>query len=190
MKRIIENIIDVGQALYREGLVDSHSGNISFKFREFLYITRKGARLGFLSEKDIIKIKLNQPSILKDRASSEVDVHIKVLEETKKKCVVHAHPPYTIFLSFISDIFKPKDWEGKEILRDVRVVDLKKPSASEELSNFLSKELKEKNIVIVRGHGVFSANKNVYEAYKLVSILEHSCKIATMEVYYGKLVRI
>ncbi len=186
MKRIVKNIIDVGQALYREGLVDSHSGNISFKFRDYLFITRRGARLGFLSEADIIKIRLNGSHILKERASSEVDVHIKVLESTGKKCVVHAHPHYTVFLSLKSDIFKPKAWEGKEILKDVKIINLKKPSASEELSSALSEELRERNIVIVKGHGVFSAHNDLYEAYRLISVLEHSCKIATLEVYYGK----
>ena len=186
MKRIVESIIEVGKALYGEGLVDSHSGNISVIFKEHIFITRKGARLGFLSREDIIKLNKNKPGILKERASSEVDVHISILESTRKRCMVHAHPPYAIFYSLKMDVFKPKDWEGKEILQDVNIVDTKKPSASEELIRILTEEFKNRSIVIVKGHGVFSVHENLYEAYKLISVLEHSCKINFLEACYGK----
>jgi len=46
LDRIIAKIIEVGRALHREGLVDSHSGNISYKFGRYLFITRKNAMLG------------------------------------------------------------------------------------------------------------------------------------------------
>ncbi len=186
MDRIINKIIEVGKALYREGLVDSHSGNISFKLMKYLFITRKNAMLGNINREDIIKLEIGKHSPIKERASSEVDVHLRIIEKTGKRAVVHAHPPHTVALSLHLKSIEPIDWEGKEIVGNIPVIDIEKPSASEELASTLGDILTKTPIAIVKGHGVFSSANDLFEAYKFISVLEHSCRIISLEVKNGK----
>lgn len=186
MDRIIAKIIEVGRALHREGLVDSHSGNISYKFGRYLFITRKNAMLGSIRKEDIIRLEIGKRFHLKDRASSEIDVHLHIIEKTGKRAVVHAHPPHTVALSLSKERVEPIDWEGKEIVGNIPVVNIEKPSASSELASVLGDTLKKVPVVIVRGHGVFSSADDLFEAYKFISVLEHSCRIIALEANNGK----
>ena len=45
----------VGRELFSQGLVCSHSGNLSLRLGDNLIITRRGSRLGCLEENDLIE---------------------------------------------------------------------------------------------------------------------------------------
>ncbi len=177
MRWIYREIVEVGRLLFEEGLVSARSGNISRAFGEDIFITRTGSHMGNLSPADIIKLPLREKSILESRASVELPVHRRIILETGKNSVVHAHPTYTLKVAFETDLIEPIDSEGREILRKVPVLELKKPSASEELARRASEFLKDFPVVVIRGHGVFSAHGELLRAYSYISTLEHSCKV-------------
>ncbi|RLJ70724.1 L-fuculose-phosphate aldolase [Hydrogenivirga caldilitoris] len=177
MEWIYKEIIKVGKLLFSEGLVSARSGNISRAFMERLYITRTGSSLGALRKEDIIELPLKETHILDKRASVELSVHKKIIIETERRAVVHAHPVYTLLVSYEKEEVVPVDSEGREILGSVPVLELEKPSASDELAERASSSLKYLPVVIVRGHGVFAAADELYKAYSFISTLEQSCKI-------------
>ncbi len=177
MNWIVKEIIRVGRLLFKEGLVSARAGNISRVFEDKLFITRTGALTGSLSEEDIIQVPLWNSSILDRRASVELIVHRKVIIETGKRAVVHAHPVHAVALSLSRDVIEPVDSEGKEIIGSVPVVEVEKPSASEELAQAIAEALRISKVVIVKGHGAFSADEQLVKAYSYISTLEHSCKI-------------
>ncbi len=177
MEYIYSEIIEVGSLLFDEGLVSARSGNISRAFGNRLFITRTGANVGALTREDIICLPLKEEHILDRRASVELPVHRRIILETKKPAVVHAHSTYTLLLSYEKELIQPVDSEGREILGEVPVLELNKPSASEELAREASRALKDFHLVVVRGHGVFSSADELHRAYSFISTLEHSCKI-------------
>ena len=177
MEYIYSEIIKVGRLLFEEGLVSARSGNISRAFENKLFITRTGSNMGYLSREDIICLSLKKEHILDRRASVELPVHRRIILETNKPAVVHAHPTYTLLLSYEKELIQPVDSEGREILGEVPVLDLRRPSASEELAREASKVLRDLPVVVVRGHGVFSSADELHRAYSFISTLEHSCKI-------------
>ncbi len=177
MRFVCRDIIRVGNLLFREGLVSARAGNISRAFGEWIYITRTGANVGDLTEEDIIRLPLKERHILDERASVELPVHRRIILETGKPAVVHAHPVYTVAISYGKEVITPADSEGKEILGEIPVLDLERPSASEELAREASRVLKSFPVVVIRGHGAFSCGEDLHRAYSLLSTLEHSCKI-------------
>ena len=177
MEFIYREIVKVGRLLFEERLVSARSGNISRSFGDKLFITRTGANMGTLTREDIIRLPLKEEHPLDERASVELPVHRRIILETKKPAVVHAHPTYTLLISYERKEIVPVDSEGREILGGVPVLDLEKPSASEELAREASRMLKDSPVVVVRGHGVFSCAEELHRAYSFISTLEHSCKI-------------
>ncbi len=175
-KVVIKKLIEVGRLLYEEGLVDARAGNLSYRLGEYLIITRRGGHLGRLREEDFIRIPLIERHMLEDKASSELLVHKEIYRNTDHVCVVHAHPVNAVILSFTHDVIEPIDSEGKDLLGSVEVLPYY-PSGSKELAKAASEALKDSKIVIVRSHGVFSADKDPFYAYSHISVLEHSCKI-------------
>ena len=177
MEFILKEFKEVARLISLEGLTYGYTGNLSRLWGNKLFITRTGSNILNLTNEDIIAIPFQDYSILEERASSEREIHKRVLKETKKKAVVHLHTVYTIKLSFLTDSIFPIDNEGKVILGKVPILSVEKASASEELAEKLSEALKNKSIVVVKSHGVFAVDENLIEAYEKVAILENSCKI-------------
>lgn len=172
----LRKLIEAGKLLYRENLVDARAGNLSYRLGEHMLITRRGSHLGLLQEWDFIEVPVEGKSPLEERASSELVVHRLIYLHTDHRSVVHAHPISAVLLSFHTDLIEPVDSEGRELLGYVRVIP-HLPSGSEELAKAVSEALKERNLVVVRSHGVFSTDKDPFKAYSHISVLERSCRI-------------
>jgi len=173
-----EEFIKVGQKLQQEGLIHSTAGNISIRKGDFIYITRSGSSLGELKFNDIVKVNLKDTKKDKD-ASVEVNVHRAIYNYNPEICaVVHAHPIYSIVLSFENEVIKPIDIEGEFYLKEVPVIYWCKDTiGSECVESTMPSLISKHKVVVVKGHGAFSSGKTLEEAFCLVSVLESSCKI-------------
>ena len=180
MKGMLDQIIFTGNVLYREGLVNSHAGNISIRYKDSIYITKTGAMLGFLTEKDIVKVPVFGKSQQDKEASSELIVHRAIYQKTDYTAIIHAHPVNAVALSFrLKDIFIPIDNEGRLFLGEVPIIEVEHPSGSPELAEALSDFFKnsDKNVVIVKKHGSFVVQNNLNYALKLTSDLEFCARV-------------
>jgi L-fuculose-phosphate aldolase len=181
MKReIVEDIIFTGKVLYKEGLVNSHAGNISVRDGNYLYITKTGKMLGYLREEDIIKLPIYSKTEEDKIASSELVVHREIYKNTNAKAIIHAHPVYaTAITFFLDDEFIPIDNEGKLFVNEVPIISLENASGSVELAEALAKKFKEsgKSIILIKKHGSFVISDSLNYALKLTSDLEFCGKI-------------
>jgi len=164
--------------------VGARSGNISRAFREHLFITRTGSCLGDLSPPDIVKLHLYEKSPLDERASVELDVHRAVVIGACKRAVVHAHPPAAVALSLSAERIELPDYEGRAVLGDVPLLDAGSLSRSEAVRE-IADLLRYTGIVLIKGHGVFSAADELAQAYNYVSALEHSCRLILLSYTKG-----
>ncbi len=181
MNKSVEEIIFTGRVLHELKLVSSHGGNLSIREDDFLYITKTGRMAGFLKEEDIIKLPIYEKTEQDKEASIELIVHREIYKRNPDiKAVVHAHPITAITLAYFLQTFKPMDIEGELFIKEVPILEVEKPSASEELAIEVSETFKKKfKICIVKNHGTFSAGKSINEALKYTSTLENSA-----EIYY------
>lgn len=188
MEKIIKEIIFTGKVLYKEGLVNSHAGNISVREGSNIFITKTGAMLGYLTEEDIVKVPVYEKSDMDRLASSELIVHRAIYQNTDYNAIIHAHPVNAVALSFSLDReFTPIDNEGRLFLGSVPIIEVNNPSGSPELAKTLSSFFKttEKHVVIVKKHGSFVAHSSLNYALKLTSDLEFCAKVYNL-VNYGK----
>ncbi|MBN1384911.1 MAG: class II aldolase/adducin family protein [Elusimicrobia bacterium] len=167
---MFNDIIKFGRELLIQGINNSHSGNVSARRNNTIYITRHGARLGDLSYQDFVPVNLKDDKKDKD-ASVEIKVHRAIyLANPEASAIIHCHPPHAIALSLTCDRIIPIDMEGKYYLPEIPVID---ECVAETLPQILSKH----KIAIVKGHGSFAIGKNFEEVYLNTSVCESISKI-------------
>ncbi len=174
---IIKEIIKFGALVEKFGLISSHSGNISVRDDEYIYITKTKTMLGDLNENSIIKVSLFKNDENLEEASMETIVHRAIYKSSNYKAIIHTHPVYSITLSLVLENFIPPDSEGKLILNNVPVLKAKQTVASAEVAEKIPMFFKDGKAAIIRGHGVFAAGENLEKAFYYTTVLENSAKI-------------
>lgn len=180
-----DDFIKYGKILFEQGLNNSHSGNMSVRKGESIYITRHGARLGDLGFSDIVKVNLYDTSRDKN-ASCEIKVHRAIyIANPDATAVVHAHPPYTIVLSLNQEKIIPIDMEGAFYMSEIPVLTKCEITISSEcVAENLPQLLATYKVAVVRGHGAFAIGKDIEEATGRISVLESASRI----IYLHKLI--
>ncbi|NQU17635.1 MAG: class II aldolase/adducin family protein [Candidatus Saganbacteria bacterium] len=178
---MIEEFRLVGKKLFEEGLISSHSGNLSIKRDGKIFITRHGAMLSELNEEDIIEVPLQGAGPNDQKASKELVVHRAVYNKCKALALIHAHPPYAIALSVSEEKIHPQDAEGRFYMRSIPVVKTKNAFASEEAERQLPAIFNGGyHTCMLKGHGSFAEGESLLEAYKFTSVLSQSCHILSI----------
>ncbi|MEM3444690.1 MAG: aldolase [Thermoplasmata archaeon] len=168
----------IGRLMHENGLVlSAHSGNISVRRGEKIYIKRRGSMLAALRKEDIVEIALEGATAGTFLASTEVRVHQEIYKNTSALAVVHAHSPYAIAESFTGEEIIPIDEEGRYYLKKIPVLAVKNAIGSEEVAEKLPPILKKYPAVIVRGHGLFTTGINLESAFGLATVVESVCRL-------------
>ncbi|MFW6040928.1 MAG: aldolase [Thermoplasmatota archaeon] len=175
---IYEEIKKYGQFLENRGLnLSSHSGNISVRRGDRIFIKRRGAMMGDLEKQDIVETGVEEDDSGVIIASTEIGVHRAIYQDTSALAIVHAHTPHAIALSLVKDEIVPIDDEGRYHLKKVPVLDVKESIGSKEVEKKLPKILKDYNAAIVKGHGTFAHGELLEEAYNWVTVVESICQL-------------
>ncbi|WP_456478885.1 class II aldolase/adducin family protein [Geoglobus ahangari] len=179
---MIDQAIKVGRKLAEHGLIDGSSGNLSYIEGGKIVITRTGCILDELSQNDFVEVEIGKRD---RRASSDLIVHEKIYEITDHRAVLHCHGSYNVALSLLEKKLVPLDLEGTIFLKEIEFVEGR--FGSEELAKKIARSIKEKGFAVVRAHGIYAAGKDFYEAFKLASFVEHSCKVYYLTKLYSLL---
>ncbi len=163
----------VGRDLFQRGLVSSHSGNLSLRFGARIVITRHAAMLGHLKADALVETSPEDVSC--PVASMDLPIHRSIYRATPASAIVHAHPPHALALSLGRDEIVAEDMEGAVLAPRIPVL------AFHEDVNLMAQRvgaaLTEARIVIVRGHGSYSAGADLEEALLWTMVLEGSSQI-------------
>ncbi|WP_457567869.1 aldolase [Desulfurobacterium sp.] len=179
--KLKKEIIKIGKLIFQMGLTDSHGGNISARYNEYILIKKSGKMLGCLTEEDIVVTTLEPDKELDREASIELKVHRNIYRNLPRtKAIVHAHSPYTVAVSLTTDRIVPLDSEVKFLLGTVPVLSVKETISSDEVAKKLPELLKKCKIAVVKSHGPFSTGETLEEAFKYLSAVENSCKIISI----------
>ncbi|MGB9668111.1 MAG: class II aldolase/adducin family protein [Thermosulfidibacteraceae bacterium] len=177
-------IIKAGKVLWEEHLVTSHSGNISVREGDFVYITNTGTKLGFLEESDISTVPIQAGRNEYPFISSEWDIHRGLYLNTKRTVIIHAHPPCTVTLSLNYEKIEAIDYEGKISFKIAPVIE--NLEDRKKLLESLLDKFENYKIVVIRGHGTFTLTDSIEEAIFLTSSLEFSSKVLIFNAIFNK----
>lgn len=174
---LLNQFRSVGNELSSRGLVVCSSGNLSIRMEDRLIITRHGSRLGELQENDLIETGIYKNDRATPLASSELNVHRAIYQQTPALAIVHAHPTHAVALSLSEIEIVPSDSEGLGLMGQVPVLGRHTTIVPGALADVISEALKKHGIVIVRGHGSFATGQLLEEALHYTMALEESCQV-------------
>lgn len=93
---LLDEMIDIGDRMFRQGFVAANDGNISVRVPDGIWATPTGVSKGGMTRDMFVKLSLNG-EILEGsrRPSSEIKMHLRLYNENPAICAaVHAHPLY------------------------------------------------------------------------------------------------
>ncbi len=178
-----EAIIQVGEILYRSGLLIANDGNISVKMSDGnILITPTGVCKGRISTQDLLVIDRNG-QVIKPAAdatlktTSEQPMHLEVYRQRPDvRAVIHTHLAYANALAISKgEIRMDVIPEAAMTLGEVPVTGFALPSSPEN-ADAIRELIKDHDVLIIRNHGSLAVGKDLDQALIHTERLEHVCK--------------
>ena len=188
---IFKKIRAVGRAALTLDIENSHSGNISVKFRDergddLLAITATGSQKGELTKSKICFPALDKTNYGHFKASSETDIHAEVLKIPGLNATMHGHTKFATVVT-LDDHSMPKsnpraplipmDPLGARHLGQVPVDWFSVASGSKEMADTVAQRLGGHPVCIVQAHGTFAGGASLEQAFFFLCLVEHSGEI-------------
>ncbi len=157
-------IMQWGVKLHGIGLLPAeaggHAGNLSFRNSKGFVITAGGVSKGRLTPKNFVQVLACNLDTKRVEASGEIEPssetmahHLIYRERADVNAIVHVHDPLVM------------EHAKKLGLRSTK---REHPYGTVELAEEIGKALGHEKYIVVRGHGVISLGKSVWEAGKLI----------------------
>ncbi|MEO1928697.1 MAG: class II aldolase/adducin family protein [Nautiliaceae bacterium] len=166
------------QLLYEKNMLNLAVGSISLKIENDKMIINNQNKSVY--EEDFCKIvHINKKDLSWKETSNDIEIHARIYKDISyAKTVLNVFPLNIITYSLQHTMFKPIDYQGQQIIDKVKIIEIGDIQKWEENKEFIiTNHLKEKNIVIIRGFGVFIIARDIKEAIKKAIILENSATI-------------
>ncbi len=159
-----------GEWLEAEGLVTPGAGNMSMWTPDGVLITREGAALGGLNERDLCLVgRTTRPPAV--NPSLDTPIHRVVYILGGGRALIHARPPAVLAVAANARELIPGDGEGKRLFGRVPVL-----AQMRDIVRQVAEALAERTAVIVRGHGCYVRGADLAEALHHVELLEASAR--------------
>ena len=190
---LIKQFQAIGRALLLSDMEDSHSGNIARRWvddtgHERIVITSTGSQKGDLEPSNICFLSAKDTDYGYYKASSETDIHARILNIDGVDASLHAHTKELTIVTFDDEKkpnkpipFIPVDPLGYYHTGGLVPVDwVAVPSGSKEMSQVIPKRLESHRVTVIQGHGAFVKGHSLEEALWLACISNTSGYIARL----------
>jgi ribulose-5-phosphate 4-epimerase/fuculose-1-phosphate aldolase len=188
--RLFQN---VGRASLLYDIQDSHSGNMAIRHtdeagNDWVVVTATGSQKGDLDPSQICFLSPTETDFGYYKASSETDIHARILALPGVGASIHAHTKELMIVT-LDDAPKPSqpapfipvDPLGWHHLGGVVPVDwVEVPSGSAEMAKVIPQRLAVHPATVIQTHGTFARGRNLKEAFFLVCIANHSGQIVRL----------
>ncbi|MEI8388404.1 MAG: class II aldolase/adducin family protein [bacterium] len=203
-KDIKNNILEIGQRLYKSGLTSGISGNISCRCKVKIepeeqnlstrngqiYITATSTCLGEMNETEVVLLD-EEGSIVENnniKPSSESMMHVEIYKiRPEINAVIHAHPPFSTALAVSGEknlqaiLAEPVVTFGSSI----PVVEYETPSTIK-LAKAVAKYFEKNDAVLMANHGVTVCGRNLKETFYKLETLEFYSRVYLYSGLLGK----
>ena len=180
MKGHIQEIIDVSNEIYDNGLVSGKSGNISKRIKssigDIVAITPTLTSLSGLKPEDIVLIDMQGNILTNGTPSSEVNMHLEIYKKRQDvNAIVHTHSTYATGFAFSNKRLKRLEGFGEIKNPHLPYIEYEKPG-SDELAKNASDNISDEDVLILKNHGVICIGDNLKEAKLLAVFVEETAK--------------
>ncbi len=189
--RASEDVLKLFQSVGRASLLydiqDSHSGNMAMRHRDkagndWIVITATGSQKGDLGLGDICFLSPDETDFGYYKASSESDIHARILALEGVGASIHAHTKDLTIVT-LDDAAQPNlpapllpvDPLGYYHLNGVVPVDwVAVPSGSAEMTRIIPERLAEYPATVIQIHGTFARGRTLQEAFFHVCVANNA----------------
>ena len=180
MKGHIQEIIDVSNEIYDNGLVSGKSGNISKRIKssigDIVAITPTLTSLSDLKPEDIVLIDMQGNILTNGVPSSEVNMHLEIYKKRQDvNAIVHTHSTYATGFAFSNKRLKRLEGFGEIKNPYLNYIEYEKPG-SDELAKNASDNINDEDVLILKNHGVICVSDSLKEAMLLAVFVEETAK--------------
>ena len=180
MKGHIQEIIDVSNEIYDNGLVSGKSGNISKRIKssigDIVAITPTLTSLSGLKQEDIVLLDMQGNILTNGTPSSEVNMHLEIYKKRQDvNAIVHTHSTYATGFAFSNKRVKRLEGFGEIKNPYLNYIEYEKPG-SDELAKNASDNINDEDVLILKNHGVICVSNNLKEAKLLAVFVEETAK--------------
>ena len=179
---MIEQLIEAGREIVAAGMVKGWGGNLSGRVGDRIAITRSGADLGQLTEKEFVLVRpdanVKQLRSRQPRPSSEVAMHLSAYTaRPETQAIIHVHPPKAISLGILGyslPALTPDSY--LHLGAEVPLLPYMTPT-TDALGTAVAELLQTKVAVLLQNHGVIVIGNSVSQALLRLSLLEEAAAI-------------
>ncbi|MDB2562958.1 class II aldolase and adducin N-terminal domain-containing protein [Sulfurimonas sp.] len=172
-------------SMFRKDFFGIYHGSISAKTESNRFIINtKEAVFDAIDNLSLIELYFKR-DYRWNQASIDAKIHFNIYSQiSDAKFISFSMPPFTTAYSLDHNIISPKDYFGHKEIGQVEIFDPKQfddwyDRAESEISYYF--QTKKTNIMVIRGYGVYSFNRDLHEMAKQLAILEKSCRILMLD---------
>ncbi len=180
-----EEMITIGQLLWRKELASGLNGNISRRIdKDTILLTAHGTCLGNLEAKDILAMKLDGQLLDEGSVSTEKLLHTEIYKNfPDARAVVHTHTTYANAFFLANETFVPRIFEAKFYLGEIKGIPQTTPAVTDVVP--VVEGFKKNNIVALRNHGVVAKGDTLFDCFLLIQVLEEAVKTDAISRLYS-----
>ncbi len=184
--RLFTELQQVSHSMFSKNYFGVFHGSISAKIDiNAFVINRKNIILDEVHKDAFIRLMTNTKKDYRwKEASLDTDIHLEIYNSIPNaKYISYTMPPYATAYSFEHSRIIPQDFYGYESLREVAIYDPGNfndwaKRAPHEIANYFEKH--NSHLLLVKGFGLVSYNRDLLDMVKQVAILENSCRLLTI----------
>ena len=172
-------------SMFRKDFFGIYHGSISAKTESNRFlINKKDAVFDAINEQSLIELYFKIDYRWK-QASIDANIHHSIYSQiSDAKFISFTMPPFTTAYSLEHNIINPKDYFGFKELGALDIIDPKQfedwyDRAQSEIAYYF--QTNKTDIMVIRGYGVYSFNRDLHEMAKKLAILEKSCRLLLLE---------
>ncbi len=184
-KHLIEDIKHVSLSLFNKNFFSVYHGSISARISASGFIINsKDTILDEITEESLVKLDCQKRDYRWSMANPDVHIHENIYEHIPSaKYISYTMPPYATAYSLKHGKVSPLDYYGKKILGEIIVYDPKNMDdwlerAPYEIPHFFQKH--DSHLLLIKGFGLISYDRDITEMAKKISILENSCRLLAL----------
>ncbi len=188
----------VGRASLLYDVQDSHSGNMAMRHtdeagNDWIVITATGSQKGDLDPSQICFLSPTETDFGYYKASSETDIHARILSIPGVRASMHAHTKELMIVTLDSEPkpktpapFVPVDPLGYYHLGGLVPVDwVAVPSGSPEMARIIPERLASHPATVIQTHGTFVRARTLKEAFFLIGVANNAGAVVRLEMKLG-----
>jgi len=172
-------------SMFRKDFFGIYHGSISAKTESNRFlINTKDAIFDAINNNNLIELYFKKDYRWK-HASIDSNIHYSIYSQiSDAKFITFTMPPFTTAYSLEHNIIRPKDYFGFKEIGSIEIVDPKQfedwyDRAQSEIAYYF--QTKKTDIMIIKGYGVYSYNRDLHEIAKKLAILEKSCRLLLLD---------